>query len=403
MSSTDNINRLEIFYNNNMAVVCGKSNSKLASRICKYLQDCVIKTHTHDHLKMLEKNKELNGNGLQMVSFLENTVGGIYSSEPPLIPIIRETLGTFSNGETRVQLAENIRQKDVYIIQSTDLSNGRTPNDNLMELLCIIRACLNSSAKTIVPVIPCLGYQRQDKKDESRTPTGAKLVADLIEAASHGASTKVILAGLHAGQIQSFFNGPADHLYLTDYLVEAFKKYYLSLHDNLNNLMVISPDAGAAKISEKISISMGVPFAILSKQRAKAGVVDHMTLNVPKDEIRGKILVLFDDMIDTAGTACKSAETLINEDFGAQEVYFCAVHAILSGPALDRLAESTFTKIFLTNTLESRIPEDHPVNAKIIWVDVAGHFGEAIFRNSIGKSLGEIYEKKLTFHLMDDK
>lgn len=391
--------RLEVFYNDQIAIICGSSNRDLANRICQYLQNCVNKTHQHDHQKMLDKNTELNGEGQQIVHFLENTVGGIYTPEPPHITVIHETLGSFSNGETRVQLSSNIRRKDVYIVQSTDLSLDKKPNDNLMELLCIIRACRDSSARTIVPVIPCLGYQRQDKKDESRTPTGAKLVADLIETASRGASMKVILSALHAGQIQSFFNNPADHLYLSDYLIKGFLEYYKKEGHTLDNLMVISPDAGAAKISEKIAKQMNVPFAILSKQRAQAGVVDHMTLNVPLEKIKGKYLVLFDDMIDTGGTACKAADTLISPEFGALGVYFCAVHGILSGPAFERLANSKFSKIFLTNTLENRIPEDHPLNDKIIWVDVSGHFGEAIFRNSIGKSLGEIYEKRMTFHL----
>lgn len=373
--------RFEIFYNEKIAIVCGKSNRNLSERICQYLTNKINTEHSHEYNQLIKV-------------FGDNNILG----KEPHITIIRETIDTYSNGEIRIQLLDNIRQKDVYIIQSTDLSCDRTPNDNLMELLCIIRACRDSSAKSIIPVIPCLGYQRQDKKDESRTPTGAKLVADLIETASHGTTMKVILGTLHAGQIQSFFNGPVDHLFLTNYLVESFLKYYLQ-NDTLDNLMVISPDVGGAKINEKIALQLNVPFAILSKHRSVAGSIDHMTLNIPLDMVRSKNLVLFDDMIDTAGTACTSAQTLISSDFGAKSVYFCAVHGILSGKAFDNLANSQFDKIFLTNTLENRIPIDHPINQKIIWVDVAGHFGEAIFRNTIGKSLGEIYEKKMTFHI----
>ena len=274
-------------------------------------------------------------------------IGG--NSNPILAKEISEHLGQhlsltqirrFSDGEIMVELGENMRGRDIYVIQST----CSPVNDNLMELLLMIDAARRASAYKVIAVMPYFGWARQDRKDRPRVPIGAKLVANLLCAAG---VDRIITMDLHADQIQGFFDVPVDHLYASGIFVPYIEKL------NLKNLSFAAPDMGGAKRLNAYAQYFAVPMIISHKQRPKPGVVGSMTAI---GEVEGRDVIILDDMIDTAGTITMSADML--KDRGARTVRAFATHPVLSGPAYERLNRSAIDEIVVTDTIPLRQGED---------------------------------------------
>lgn len=270
-------------------------------------------------------------------------------------------VGTFSDGEIFVSLYETVRGSDVFVVQSTC-----TPvNNNLMELLIMIDALKRASAGRITAVIPYYGYARQDRKAKARDPISAKLVANLLTVAG---ADRVLTMDLHAAQIQGFFDIPVDNLHATS----VFTKYFLDKFDNPEDMVVVSPDVGSVARSRSFANKMGMGLAIVDKRRERANQCEVM--NVIGD-VKGKRCLLYDDMVDTAGSLCNAAKAIV-EIGGATEVYACATHGVLSGPALERIENSCIKELALLNTIPA--PENAP--KKIRYIDVAPVFADAIQR-----------------------
>jgi len=267
-------------------------------------------------------------------------------------------LTQFSDGEVRCQLQENVRGTDVFLIQST----CRPVNRSLMELLIMCDAARRSSAARITAVIPYFGYARQDKKDEPRVPITAKLVADQLVAAG---ADRVLAMDLHAGQIQGFFNIPVDHLFAAPVAVEQFAAM------DLDNLVMVAPDAGAVERARAIAKRLNAGLAIIDKRRPRANKA--MAMNVIGD-VKGCNTILYDDMIDTAGTLTQGAGALMEN--GATAVYAFATHAVLSGPAIERIEEGPFSKVIVTDTIPLRGAAKKC--SDILVLSVADLLGEAI-------------------------
>ncbi|HET7456258.1 MAG TPA: ribose-phosphate pyrophosphokinase [Gemmatimonadaceae bacterium] len=248
----------------------------------------------------------------------------------------RVTVNRFADGEIFVRIDENIRGNDVFIVQPTN-----SPAENLMELLLLIDAARRASAARITCVMPYYGYSRQDRKDQPRVAIGAKLVANMIESAG---ADRVLGIDFHQHQLQGFFDVPVDHLYARPVLVNHYRRK--KLHD----LVVVAPDVGAAKMARGFAKQLDATFAIIDKRRPKANVAE--VLNVIGD-VEGRDCLIADDMIDTAGTMSEAARALIK--LGAKSVYACATHALLSGPARERLADAPITEVTVTDTIA--IPE----------------------------------------------
>lgn len=269
-------------------------------------------------------------------------------------------VGKFSDGETSVNIKESVRGCDVFIVQSTS-----TPvNDNLMELLLIIDACKRASAGRITAVVPYFGYARQDRKARARDPISAKLVADILQAAG---ANRVLTMDLHSSQLQGFFNIPVDNLMGMPALVRYFKKVGVP-----SNLTIVSPDTGSVVRSRAMASKFDAPMAIIDKRRPKANVMEVM--NVIGD-VKDRTCLMLDDMIDTGGTICQGAQALV--DKGATEVIACCTHAVLSGPAIERLKASPISKLVVLDTIE--MPADKKLD-NIEIVTVADMFAEAIER-----------------------
>jgi ribose-phosphate pyrophosphokinase len=281
-------------------------------------------------------------------------------------------VSTFSDGEITVQINENVRGSDVFIVQSTCMP----VNNNIMELLLMIDALKRASAKRITTVIPYYGYARQDRKAQPRVPISARLVADLLS--SIGVH-RVLTIDLHAGQIQGFFDIPVDHLYaspvLSNYLKEKFA----------DNTVVVSPDAGGVERARAFAKRLNASLAIIDKRREQANV--SKVMNVIGD-VNGKEAILFDDMIDTAGTITQAASAL--KDNGAKCVIAACTHAVLSGPALDRINDSVLEEVVVTNT----IPMDSKVEkcSKLTVLSVAPLLGEAIKRIHEESSVSSLFQ-----------
>ena len=287
------------------------------------------------------------------------------------IPIAKCEVTHFSDGEINVNIGETIRGMDVFIIQSTC-----TPvNDNLMETLILLDAAKRASAGRINAVIPYYGYARQDRKTKSREPITAKLVADILTVAG---ANRVITMDLHAGQIQGYFNIPVDHLTAVPLLAHYFEDMISP------DTVVVSPDLGGVTRVRNFANVLDLPIAIIEKRRPKANVSEVM--NVIGD-IQGKDVILVDDIIDTAGTICQAASAL--KKFGANKVYACATHGVLSGPAIDRIQNSDLEKFVVTDT----IPVEEALRGdKIEVVTVSGIFAEAINRVNTNRSISKIFE-----------
>ncbi len=278
----------------------------------------------------------------------------------------------FSDGEISVNIYETVRGSDVFIIQSTSYP----VNNNLMELLIMIDAFKRASASRITAVIPYFGYARQDRKSKARDPISAKLVADLIEAAG---ADRVLTMDLHAAQIQGFFNIPVDHLRGGTLLAQ----HYIEKFPNREDVVVVSPDLGSVTRARDFASKLDVPIAIIDKRRPKPNVSEVM--NVIGD-IKDKKVILLDDMIDTAGTITNGAKALAER--GAKEVYACCTHGVLSGPAIERIADCPIKELLTLDTIA--IPEDKLID-KIEVKSVAKLFAEAIKRIYGDGSVSELF------------
>jgi len=275
----------------------------------------------------------------------------------------KSTVGAFSDGEISVSIGETVRGADVFLVQST----CSPVNDNLMELLIMIDACRRASAGRITAVIPYFGYARQDRKAKARDPISAKLCADLVTAAG---ADRVLTMDLHAAQIQGFFNIPVDNLVGTSVLMPYFAE---RLGVGNENFVVVAPDLGSVSRARRFTERLDLPLAIVDKRRQRANVSEVMNII---GDVKGKKVILVDDMIDTAGTLCNAASALITVG-GATEVYACATHGVLSGPAIERLEQSVIKEIILLDTVP--VTGDKAID-KIKVLPVANMFTEAIKR-----------------------
>ncbi|MDR7080350.1 ribose-phosphate pyrophosphokinase [Neobacillus niacini] len=278
----------------------------------------------------------------------------------------------FSDGEIQINIEESIRGCDVYVIQST----SAPVNENIMELLIMIDALKRASAKTINLVMPYYGYARQDRKARAREPITAKLVANLLETAG---ATRVICLDLHAPQIQGFFEIPTDHLMGVPILAEYFKKREFN-----GDLVIVSPDHGGVTRARKLAERLKAPIAIIDKRRPRPNVAEVMNI---VGNIEGKIAILIDDIIDTAGTITLAANALVEN--GAKEVYACCTHPVLSGPAIDRIQNSNIKELVITNSIS--LPEEKKTD-KIVHLSVAPLLGEAIIRVHEEQSVSTLFD-----------
>jgi len=278
---------------------------------------------------------------------------------------------SFSDGEVFVEVKESVRGMEVYVIQSTC-----TPvNKNLMELLVMMDALKRASAHAITAVIPYYGYARQDRKVAPRTPITAKLIADLITTAG---ATRVLCMDLHAGQIQGFFNVPVDNLYATPVLLDYIQKNYR------DNTVIVSPDAGGVERARAFAKRLQTNFAIIDKRRPAPNIAEIMNII---GDVAGKICIIMDDMIDTAGTITQAADALMKQ--GAKEVYACCTHPVLSGPAIERLKKAPIKEVIVTNTIP--LSDEARGLKKIKSLTVAPLLGEAIKRIHYGESVSSLF------------
>lgn len=282
----------------------------------------------------------------------------------------------FADGEVSVSLYEPVRGEDVFIIQST----CKPVNDNLMELLVIIDAARRASAGRITAVIPYFGYARQDRKAKSRDPISAKLVANLITVAG---ADRVLTMDLHANQIQGFFDIPVDNLMGGPLFARHYAKVFGKGNDDV---MVVSPDVGSVTRARNFAHRLDMKMAIVDKRRERANQCEVMNII---GDVKGKNVILFDDMVDTAGSLCSAAKSLV-EIGGAKDVYACASHGVLSGPAVNRINESYIKELLLLDTVP--YPADQPRSEKIKYLPVAPMFGEAITRTYKETSISTLFE-----------
>ncbi|MBI4685999.1 MAG: ribose-phosphate pyrophosphokinase [Nitrospirae bacterium] len=287
------------------------------------------------------------------------------------IPVCDTTITTFSDGEITVQINENIRGADIFVVQPT----CPPVNDNIMELLLLLDALKRASAGRITAVIPYYGYGRQDRKVQPRVPISSKLVADLITAA--GAS-RILAVDLHAGQIQGFFNIPVDHLYASPVLLDYIKKC------NFKDLVIVSPDAGGVERARAFAKRLNASLAIVDKRREKANVSEVM--NVIGD-VKGRDTIILDDMIDTAGTITQAAAAL--KANGANRVCATCTHAVLSGPAIDRLNDSVIEELIVTNTIQ--LDNKKEKCKKLTVLSIAPLLAEAIKRIHEESSISSLF------------
>merc|ERR1712169_22497 len=288
----------------------------------------------------------------------------------------------YSNQETSVTVGESVRDEDVFILQSTAPGDI---NDGLMELLIMINACKTASARRITAVIPNFPYARQDKKDKSRAPISAKLIANMLQTAG---CNHVITMDLHASQIQGFFNVPVDNLY-----AEPSTLRWIRENLNISECVVVSPDAGGAKRATSIADRLDLDFALIHKERARPNEVSRMTL---VGTVQGKVAILVDDMADTCGTLAKAADTLIKH--GAKDVVALVTHGILSGRAVEILKGSSLSRLVITNTvpvpeekIEALKVEEGQKGCRLEFIDIAPVLAEAIRRTHNGESVSYLF------------
>ncbi len=287
------------------------------------------------------------------------------------IPVSKANVRTFSDGEVFVEIEENVRGMDVFLLQSS----CPPVNQNIMELLIMIDALKRASSRRITAVVPYYGYGRQDRKVAPRVPISAKLVADLITAAG---ANRVLSMDLHAGQIQGFFNIPFDHLFAAPVLLEHIRNHYM------NDLVVVSPDAGGVERARAIAKRLQTSLAIIDKRRE--GINEARAMNII-GEVQGKKALILDDMIDTAGTLTQAAEAIMRR--GAKEVYAACTHPVLSGPAVDRIEQSELKEIVVTNTIP--LNERARSCPKIRQLSVSSLLAEAIQRIHDERSVSSLF------------
>jgi len=287
------------------------------------------------------------------------------------------TVDHFADGEVAVSLYETVRGADVFLVQPT----CNPVNEHLMELLIMIDACSRASAGRITAVIPYFGYARQDRKAKARDPISAKLVANLITVAG---ADRVLTMDLHASQIQGFFDIPVDNLMgaplFADYILQTFSA------EGLEDVVAVSPDVGSVARTRAFAHRLGIGLAIVDKRRPKAN--ESEVMNIIGD-VADKHVILFDDMIDTAGSLCAAAKALV-EVGGARDIYACASHGILSGKAIERLEKSPIKEVVLLNTVPS--PKGQPTSGKIKYLSVAPMFADAIDRVYEGVSISTMFK-----------
>jgi ribose-phosphate pyrophosphokinase len=310
---------------NDFWIFSGNSNEPLAQRICDYLQ----------------------------------------------MPIGRAKITTFSDGEIQIEINDNVRTKDVFIIQST----CSPVNDHLMELLLMIDAVKRASARRITAVIPYYGYARQDKKVAPRVPISAKLVADML---THAGANRVITMDLHAGQIQGFFNIPVDNLFAAPLLLDYMRMNFT------NDIVVISPDAGGVERARAFAKRLAAELAIVDKRRSAPNEAKAMAVI---GDVKNKTAIILDDMVDTAGTLTEAVGVLLEK--GAKEVHACCAHPVLSGPALDRINASDLQSIVVTDTIPLTAKGKDCKKIKVLSVDRL--VGEAIIRSYRGDSVTSLF------------
>ena len=291
------------------------------------------------------------------------------------VKLVDARVERFNDQEIFVEVYENVRGEDMFIIQPT----SNPANDNLMELLIIADALKRSSAARITAVIPYFGYARQDRRAKARTPISAKLVANLITEAG---IDRVLTLDLHATQIQGFFDLPVDNLYAAPiFALDVLHQF----RDRLGDLMIVSPDVGGVARARELAKRIGAPLSIVDKRREKAGEVAEMTVI---GDVRGKTCIIVDDICDTAGTLCKAAEVLI--EAGATEVHSYITHGVLSDPAVDRISNSVMKSLVITDSIEPTADVKATPNIRI--VPTAPMFAQAILNTWNGTSVSSLFD-----------
>jgi ribose-phosphate pyrophosphokinase len=288
-------------------------------------------------------------------------------------PLSKSEVGRFSDGEIQIEIGENVRGHDAFIVQST----SPPVNDHLMELLIMCDALKRASAASITAVMPYYGYGRQDRKVAPRTPITAKLVADLLEVAG---ATRVVSMDMHVGQIQGFFNIPSDHLFASPVFLEDIRKKF----SDLERLVIVSPDAGGVERARAYSKRLNVPLAIIDKRRPRPNASEVMNLI---GDVQGKDAVIVDDLVDTGGTLTQGAAALKAK--GARRVVAYAAHPILSGPAVSRIADSVLEEAVFSDTVPLSKAAQQCAKVRLLTSDRL--FGEAISRIYTGDSLSSLF------------
>jgi len=310
-------------------------------------------------------------NGLAIFSGNSNPVLAKNICDYLNLPMGNAKVKTFSDGEIQIEIDENVRSKDVFLIQST----CEPVNNNLVELLLMLDAFKRSSASRITAVIPYYGYARQDKKVAPRVPISAKLVADMLEVAG---ANRMITMDLHAGQIQGFFNIPVDNLFAAPVILEYIKAHFD------NQLVIVSPDAGGAERARAFAKRLHADLAVVDKRRDAPNQARAMAII---GDVAGKIAIILDDMVDTAGTLIEAASAIIKN--GAKEVHACCAHAVLSGPSMERITDSKLKSLMVTDTIP--LSEKAKVCDKIKVLTISELMGEAIIRSYKGDSVTSLF------------
>ena len=289
------------------------------------------------------------------------------------VPLTKCQVRRFADMEVFVEIQENVRGQDVFIVQSTSFP----ANDHLMEILIMTDACRRASARRITAVIPYFGYARQDRKAGPRTPISAKLVANMI---THAGADRVLTVDLHAGQIQGFFDIPTDNLFSAPVMVRDIKDKM-----NLGDVMVVSPDVGGVVRARALAKRIDVPLAIVDKRREKAG--ESEVMNIIGD-VRNRCCILVDDIVDSGGTLCNAADALLAE--GAHEVSAYITHGVLSGDAVKRVGSSKLKELVVTDTIQPTAAVRAASNIRV--VTIAGLIGEAIARTAKEESVSSLFD-----------
>lgn len=310
-------------------------------------------------------------NGLSIFAGNSNAPLAERISEYLAKPLGRLKVNRFSDGETQVEIHENVRRREVYVIQST----CKPVNDNLVELLLLVDAFRRSSAARVTAVIPYFGYARQDKKVAPRVPISAKVVAELLERTG---VDRVITMDLHAGQIQGFFNVPVDNLYAAPIIIDDIKTRFSE------DVVVVSPDAGGVERARAYAKRLDVGLAIVDKRRSAPNQAKAMAII---GDVKDKIALVIDDMVDTAGTLTEAAGVI--REKGAKEVHAYCTHPVLSGPAIDRITQSSLSSLVATDTVP--LSEEARACGKIKTLSVAKLVGEAIMRSYRGDSVNSLF------------